>query len=192
MQQNTRINDYLLQVKYAPRQLFVETFPHMFLCTAGLGNGSDTSPFVETKPQNIVTPAEIAAHSSADSQQPLDLDTEQIFALVPPAVQSGRTRISIGRATNNDLVLLNSSVSKLHALILVGRNRLLIRDAGSRNGTRVNGKSLAKDDRVALELGDTLALGAVALIVLDADRLFDLLTACLQRSEQLDLRGAAE
>ncbi len=73
---------------------------------------------------------------------------------------SGRP-LSIGRATDNDLVVRDGRVSRHHAR-LQGRNgALVLTDLGSTNGTRVNGMivneiALGEGDRV--EIGDSLLL----------------------------------
>lgn len=57
-----------------------------------------------------------------------------------------------------DVVLDNSSVSKLHCAIARTDGLLFIRDLGSTNGTKVNGQKVT---RGALLPGDELAFGSV-------------------------------
>lgn len=64
--------------------------------------------------------------------------------LVFPVRHTGRcpfpNMISVGRTKNNDIVVPDVSVSKFHAFFTEGPNgQLQILDAGSRNGTQVNG-----------------------------------------------------
>lgn len=90
-----------------------------------------------------------------------------------------KSRISLGRATNNDLIVRHASVSKLHAHFQVvaegGVERLVISDAGSVNGTLVNGRSVGEppDGGVAVEPGDRIMIGDVRCELLDAPRLYD-------------------
>jgi hypothetical protein len=89
-----------------------------------------------------------------------------------------RSRISVGRAGNNDLVLRHASVSKLHAHFLVRsitRNgqageELVLCDVGSANGTLVNGVSLAEgeDQAVVLTVGARILFGEVQCELYDA------------------------
>ncbi len=52
--------------------------------------------------------------------------------------------ISVGRTRNNDIVIPDVSVSKFHAFFMRGKDgRLLLQDAGSRNGTYVGGALVA-------------------------------------------------
>lgn len=67
-------------------------------------------------------------------------------------------RINIGRTRDNDMRILDPTVSRLHAVLHVrGRDATVI-DANSRNGVFVNGIQLRYSK---LEDGDTLMFGAV-------------------------------
>ncbi len=86
--------------------------------------------------------------------------------IVMPVDILGRTSIVIGRARSCTVRLPNSSVSAVHALLSVDRNKgvVFVRDMDSRNGTRVNGERLEPGDEcvlwdgVMLSLGDTVAV----------------------------------
>lgn len=65
--------------------------------------------------------------------------------------------ITIGRKDDNDIVLLNTDVSRLHAKISIDGQRVLVEDAGSSNGTRVNGLRIR--DAVELHHQDILGIG---------------------------------
>jgi hypothetical protein len=84
-------------------------------------------------------------------------------------------RISIGRASNNDLVVRDPSVSKLHAHLRMEPSRVTVADAGSRNGTSVNGRPLRELEAVQLVSGDELQFGKVNMTFQDAAALFDFL-----------------
>lgn len=79
----------------------------------------------------------------------------------PQAGQSftlGRDNITIGRDTNNDITLNDPMVSSVHCRLRYGQGSWFVQDAGSTNGTIVNGervtaRRLVSGDR--LELGDT-------------------------------------
>ncbi|HMM40915.1 MAG TPA: FHA domain-containing protein [Thermomicrobiales bacterium] len=75
-------------------------------------------------------------------------------------------RMRIGRYPNNEIVLDHSTVSAYHAEIIErpdGQHE--IKDAGSRNGTRVNGDIVT--NRVLKE-GDLITLGAASMHYLGA------------------------
>lgn len=64
--------------------------------------------------------------------------------------------MTIGRAAVNDIVLLDGSISRLHAMIHLEEDRVVVADNNSSNGVVVNGK---KVDRKVLNEGDILKLG---------------------------------
>jgi hypothetical protein len=62
-----------------------------------------------------------------------------------------------GRSQDADLVLADDTVSRKHARIYQARGNLWLRDLGSRNGTRVNGRSVSHH---RLRPGDRITIGA--------------------------------
>ncbi|MCA1842605.1 MAG: FHA domain-containing protein [Actinobacteria bacterium] len=67
-------------------------------------------------------------------------------------------RSSLGRASTNDVVvLLDATVSRLHAVIERYPTGFCVRDLGSANGTFVNGEPVRGETR--LRTGDELRLG---------------------------------
>jgi hypothetical protein len=67
------------------------------------------------------------------------------------------TRMLIGRAPNCDCVLPETYVSRAHAQLWREGERWLLRDLGSRNGTRVNGVQVIEATEV--HAGDHVSLG---------------------------------
>lgn len=65
---------------------------------------------------------------------------------------------TVGRAAGCDLVVRRQTVSRIHARIVRDGPRYTLRDAGSANGTFVNGQHLVGDH--TLGHGDTISLGA--------------------------------
>jgi hypothetical protein len=70
--------------------------------------------------------------------------------------------LTIGRATDNDLVAIDSRVSRHHGRIVGRRGTLVYADLGSTNGSRVNGVPVTE---VVLGVGDRLEVGDTALVV---------------------------
>jgi FHA domain len=70
---------------------------------------------------------------------------------LPPGVSS------IGRDHDNDITLADNAVSRHHAALIVREDRVMIEDAGSRNGTAVNGEDI--DGPVDLSVGDIVEIG---------------------------------
>ena len=69
---------------------------------------------------------------------------------------SDGAKLSIGRHSENDIVLKDMSVSRHHATIEVRGQKLLVFDAGSKNGTIVNG---IKAKSAELYHGDVVKIG---------------------------------
>ena len=67
-----------------------------------------------------------------------------------------------GRSNDADLVLADDTVSRKHARIYSARGALWLRDLGSRNGTLINGRSVAHH---RLRPGDRITIGASLLRV---------------------------
>ena len=71
-------------------------------------------------------------------------------------VEVTRTPFTLGRQSENDLVLLDSRISRRHAQIIQNENGYAIEDAGSRHGTFVNGERVTA---TPLKSGDQISLG---------------------------------
>jgi pSer/pThr/pTyr-binding forkhead associated (FHA) protein len=70
---------------------------------------------------------------------------------------------SIGRATDNDLVLADIAVSRRHVMLRFDGTSWLARDQGSGNGTVINDR--LEDGEVALRHGDRLEIGNTVIRV---------------------------
>lgn len=69
-------------------------------------------------------------------------------------------RFVVGRDPASDVVLPRETVSKVHALFVLIEGVYHVRDAGSTNGTKVNGKDAS--DWVRVRAGDEVAFGPSA------------------------------
>jgi hypothetical protein len=70
-------------------------------------------------------------------------------------------RLTVGSAPDNDIVIDEMSVSRVHAVVQQLSGRWFIEDCGSRNGTSVNKRRLT--GMVALNPGDEAMLGRTRL-----------------------------
>jgi len=67
--------------------------------------------------------------------------------------------IRIGRSSKNDLCLPDAGVSRKHAIIKKEKNRYVIEDLGSKNGTIVNGEKIKRREVGAndvIKIGNTI------------------------------------
>jgi FHA domain-containing protein len=74
----------------------------------------------------------------------------------------GGRRRNVGRAADNELALNDSSVSKIHAaLLMTAEGTILVADTGSTNGTFINGRRIAYGESRPIEDGDVIGFGDV-------------------------------
>jgi hypothetical protein len=78
------------------------------------------------------------------------------------AFKPGGRRLNVGRATDNELALHDTSVSKIHATLLMNaQGTLLVADTGSTNGTFINGRRISYGEARQIEDGDVVGFGDV-------------------------------
>lgn len=68
----------------------------------------------------------------------------------------GKSRITLGRANTNDIILSDNRMSRSHARLECGPSGCTLIDLGSSNGSYVNG---VRVQRMLLQSGDLIALG---------------------------------
>ncbi|HLQ49054.1 MAG TPA: FhaA domain-containing protein [Candidatus Dormibacteraeota bacterium] len=124
-------------------------------------------------------PADAAAPERRDDDQPPP--TEHTAVFVVPMIESSRATLreirpdgssrsivaggrplTIGRASDNGLVLADSRASRHHARLYGRRGALVLTDLGSTNGSWVNDRRI---DEMALGEGDRIRIGDTILIV---------------------------
>ena len=74
-------------------------------------------------------------------------------------------KITIGRDSDNDVVVDNKLASRHHAIIQKIKNAYFIKDDNSTNGTLVNGVRIPKDKYVRLNAGDKITVGNMSLVI---------------------------
>jgi hypothetical protein len=81
---------------------------------------------------------------------------------IPLIFKPGGRRLNVGRASDNDLTLNDTSVSKIHAaLLMTAEGTLLVADTGSTNGTYLNGRRISYGESRLIEDGDVVGFGDV-------------------------------
>ncbi len=71
-------------------------------------------------------------------------------------IESDKNEIMIGRGIENDIIIENLAVSKLHARIVKQDGRHSIEDLNSTNGTYLNEEKIIKED---LKNNDNITIG---------------------------------
>jgi hypothetical protein len=90
---------------------------------------------------------------------PEDVDLE-LYPLVKKPGASFPDRITIGRTSNNDVVIADTSVSRLHAYIRKVGATWVVADGGSKNGSWLKGvkmdarKEIPLSSRAVIRIGD--------------------------------------
>ena len=162
------INDSLYYT-YAP--LHVEVKPDYFTEGVKLFVGFDkfsdeeldaemnvTITGVQLRPAHIATEVvPVQAHSAYIFRFTINgLSREKQFAF-----EAGK-RISVGRTSNNDLVIDETSISKIHASLMAdSEGTLSVADTGSTNGTFINGERISYGKACELTDGDRIKFGVV-------------------------------
>jgi hypothetical protein len=162
------LGDYRARAR-AGRDRFVAAHPYLFI--------------VRTAPEELAAPPaanEFEFSTRIADFEPDDDDDmiEPGWVIAPLKKREGGPfpdRIGVGRARNCDIVLRFDSVSKLHAQFRTGAALHLV-DVGSVNGTSVNGQALVARLPHPVSTGDRLQFGSVAVELVDAARLFELVS----------------
>lgn len=98
----------------------------------------------------------------------------ELFPLAKKPGASFRDRITIGRTSNNDVVIADASVSRLHAYVR-GSDPWVVADAGSKNGSWLDGVVLEPRRETALAPGAAIRFGDVQLAFYRSEDLFELM-----------------
>ena len=74
-------------------------------------------------------------------------------------------KITIGRESDNDVVVDNKLASRHHAMIQKIKDAYFIKDVGSTNGTYINSIRIPNEKYVKLNPGDKISIGNMNLVV---------------------------
>lgn len=95
--------------------------------------------------------------------------------------------ITIGRSDDRTICLKDPTVSTLHCKLTRNGEKYVIADAGSTNGTKVNGNPL--DGEYELQSGDTVRIGAFELLYDTEDKT---MTMSIQKTQTgIDINAAS-
>jgi hypothetical protein len=99
----------------------------------------------------------------------------EIYPLVKKPGASFPDRITIGRTSNNDIVVADASISRLHAYVRRDGKQWVVADGGSKNGSWLKGTSLEARRERPLESRNVLRIGDVDLTFYLAADLYSVL-----------------
>ena len=92
---------------------------------------------------------------SLGSAKLIDIAGKEVYPLI-------RRETSIGRNKNCDILLEDSTVSRLHAVVVCAKDGWYVTDIRSQAGIFINGKKISK--KAYIKTGDRITLGAVTLV----------------------------
>lgn len=181
----SRLFEYLVEVRATTREAFAEKYPNAFLVLQQSGDqvasaGGQWSFKTQTISNTSMQAAQVMAKEGVRISP--ELAHSEVFPVVKSLSNPWPERISVGRARNNDIVLQDNSVSKLHGhFVHSPTGATMLVDAGSRNGIWINSRQLAAGQSIPVAPGDTITFGGTALTYLDAAGLWDLVQQHLQK-----------
>ena len=82
---------------------------------------------------------------------------------IPKDIELTNEPLSIGRAREADIPLLDDKVSRIHCGIRLSDGEFYLKDLKSRNGTYVNGQRV--EDTIKLKVGDRIQVGSTVFIL---------------------------
>jgi hypothetical protein len=161
------ITEYQRKARGMALSAFQQQFPHLFFFKHPKGARSerDSAPGFDYATQAISL-----------NFDPMPGETQ----LVPVKKNPDNPfpdRLTIGRATNCDVVIRLPFVSKVHAHLFVQGDKLTLRDNKAANFTFHNHRKLEPGSSRSIKLGDIISFGALDLELMDATRLYELLKA---------------
>jgi hypothetical protein len=159
------VTEYLRKARGVTQATFQQLYPHYFL-------------FKHAKEARFDSPSEPDIDYATRAID-LNFDPMPGVTQVVPVKKNPENpfpdRLTIGRATNCDVVIRFAFISKVHAHLFLQGDKLTLRDNKAANGTFHNHKKLDAASSRSIKLGDMLGFGALELELVDAARLYQLL-----------------
>lgn len=167
-----RAYDLALELRDHTREAFVARYPAPFLLQAI--NPDEAGGVRGFKTEASTAPMSAIRLISEGFELRRDLRETVAHVVEKRRESPWQDRIIVGRARNSDIVVDHASVSKVHIHITTRDDGvLMVRDVGSRNGTRVNGVVVGTETPVPLRKGAILGIGEVELELTDARAIYD-------------------
>jgi hypothetical protein len=164
-----RVEEYRNLARTNTRAKFVEICPYPFL----VGMPQLSRPHQPGR-TIVVSQQDRAAILNAPRKRRASGETTLIVLPVRKVQDAFPSMITVGRTSNNDVVIEDVQVSKFHAFFRLNADKLELADAGSRNGTfigklRLEGKGPARP----VNQGEAVRFGNLEFILLDSGACWD-------------------
>jgi len=128
-----------------------------------LGEGGTTL----TLEQDVAETVEETLPHGRDSM-PADETDLEVYPLAKKPGASFPDRITIGRTPNNDIVIVDHSVSRFHAYLRLDGKAWVVADAGSKNGSWLGSSTLEARKEKKLTSKSIVRIGDVDLTFYEA------------------------
>jgi hypothetical protein len=164
-------------LKELGEKAFRNLYSHGFLLVKRYPVDGEDFMFPKTVLSPVVDLEEVLERGKAEKPDEDDIPLPgTLIALRKTDRNAYTTKITVGRAKNNDIVIRASKVSKLHCAFVPRRSgRYDVVDMGSANGTSVNGERLHQNKAVRLRGRDVVSLHRHEFEFLDTDSLIEML-----------------
>jgi hypothetical protein len=129
-------------------------------------NASGTLTLDEEIEETLPHGTDLPAHPEANLE---------LYPLIKKPGASFPDRITIGRTSNNDVVIADTSISRLHAYVRRDGSQWVVADAGSKNGSWLRGAPLEPRRERPLPSRALVRLGEVEVTFYAAADLYDAL-----------------
>jgi hypothetical protein len=175
-QQGTRsisLRNLLAELARDDEEIFRRRYPHPFLLV--LMVRKDTP--VHSGPMGVTRPGlpEPDDQPAALADAPL-IQRGQVVLLAKSDRNAQDSTITVGRASNNDIIIPSATVSKFHCIFERSRSgEYRLTDLGSANGTQLNRVSLARNRPEPVRSGDIVRIHNIDFEFLETDALLDIL-----------------
>jgi len=137
------------ELKRRGEDSFKNRYPHPFLVVVFVPPNEDAEEEHRTRKANLSDYIPRGGRLSGMKAIPLVKTSRNVFS----------SKITVGRATNNDVIIRAQMISKAHATFLLDDgDRIKLMDMGSANGTMINGKKLKKREMSPVRSGDTITI----------------------------------
>src|SRR5688572_10321933 len=159
------VTEYMRKARGTTAVGFQQAHPHLFLFK---------HPKAAVQERESIPSIDYATRTVALNFDPLPTVPQLVPVLKNPE-NPFPDRLTIGRATNCDVIIRLAFISKVHAHLFIQGDKLTLRDNKAANGTFHNHKKLDAGGPRSIRLGDTLGFGALELELIDAAPLYELL-----------------
>jgi hypothetical protein len=157
-------SDFLALAITHPRQKFVASCPFPFL----VGRASTIRP---SGPQPTMI-GSISGTAPIDAPILESAGNAVTIHAVRKVQTSFPTMITIGRTSNNDIIVNDVQISKFHAFFRTVDGKTQLVDTGSRNGTWL-GQTRVTKAGADIKLGDMVRLARLEFLYVDAGECWD-------------------